>query len=350
MTFRATHGTAFRAPELYEQYLADQTSYLGELSIDPCINYGATNASANVKKNCAAAGLPPNFAGGEGYQGSGDALISQGGGSGLKPETSISNTVGLVFQPKWFGLNLKSAVTYYTFDIKNQITNFGSANILYQCYNSTDYPNDPFCKLFTRQAYDGAAAPGTTGGITTVNDNFVNVAEQIDQGLDWETTYVANLPRDFKLTIDSYLAWTFYTKTTLLGGLVNNYLGQVGQPAFNGNVNFKLEHGPWTLNYYLYMVGKSSDQDFVSNYDTNYNQTGETVYLNHIVPFYTTSDISVQRKFDTFTVTLGIKNLYDTPPPYYSAEGFQYRIGVVPLTSQYDLLGRSFFLTLDKKF
>ena len=345
LTFRATHGTAFRAPALYEQFLADQTSFLGQLSIDPCIHWATSGASLNVQHNCAAAGLPGNFVGGNT-----SAEIFQGGGSGLKPETSINSTVGVVFQPKWFGLNLKTAVTYYSFDIKNQITNFGSANILFQCYNSPNYPSNPFCNLFTRDPYNGAQPPGTTGGITTVNDNFVNVAEEIDQGLDWETTYVTNLPRDFKLTVEANLAWTFYTKTMLLGGLSNDFLGQVGQPVFNGNVNFKLDHGPWTVNYYLYMVGRSSDNDFVGSQDTNFYDTGETVNLNHVVPFYTTSDIAVQRKFDTFTMTVGIKNLYDTPPPYYSSEGFQNRIGVVPLSSQYDLVGRSFFLTLEKKF
>jgi len=345
LTFRGTHGTAFRAPELYEQYLADQSSFLGQLSIDPCINYGTTNISANVKKNCAAAGLPANYAGG-----GESAEILQGGGAGLKPETSINNTIGIVFQPKWFGLNLKAAVTYYDYDIKNQISNFGAANILYQCYNSNTYPNNPFCQLFTRTPYVAGSPAGTTGGITTVNDDFVNIAEEVDQGLDWETTYVANLPRDFKLTIDANMAWTFYTKTTLLNGLVNNYLGQVGQPAFNGNVNFRLDHGPWTFNYYLYMVGPQSDNDFVASQDTNYYDTGETVDLNHKVPFYTTSDISVQRRFDKFIVTAGVKNVYDTPPPYYSAEGFQYREGVVPLASQFDLVGRSFFVSLEKKF
>ena len=347
LTFRATHGTAFRAPALYEQYLADQTSFLNQISIDPCIRYATSGVSLNVQKNCASLGIPGNFLGGDT-----GAEIFQGGGSGLKPETSINSTVGFVLQPKWFGLNLKTAVTYYSYDIKNQITNFGSANILYQCYNSPNFPNDPFCKLFTRTPYvpPPAAPAGTTGGITTVNDDFVNVAEEIDQGLDWETTYVANLPRDFKLTIESNLAWTFYTKTMLLGGLSNDFLGQVGQPVFNGNVNFKLERGPWTIDYYLYMVGRSSDNDFVASQDTNFYQTGETVNLNHVAPFYTTSDVSVQRKFDKFVMTVGIKNLYDTPPPYYSFEGFQNRVGVVPVTSQYDYIGRAFFMTLEKTF
>mgnify|MGYP000712387472 CR=1 FL=1 len=42
--FRATQGTSFRTPALYELYLADQTSFIGQRFIDPCINWGDTSA------------------------------------------------------------------------------------------------------------------------------------------------------------------------------------------------------------------------------------------------------------------------------------------------------------------
>ena len=35
---RSTYGTSFRAPALYELYLNNQVSFLGQFSIDPCIN------------------------------------------------------------------------------------------------------------------------------------------------------------------------------------------------------------------------------------------------------------------------------------------------------------------------
>jgi len=342
LTLRGTDGTAFRAPALYEQFLANQTSFLNQISIDPCIQYGSSGASLNVQKNCAAQGIPANFAGG----GSG-AEIFAGGGSGLKPETSINQTAGIVFTPKWFGLNLKIAATYFAYDIKNQIQQFGAANILYQCYNSPSFPNSPFCSLFSR---DNDPTSSNYQGINTVNDDYVNVAEQYEQGMDLDIDYRTRLPKNFKLAVESHMSWSFYNNTILLNGQTNNYLGQVGQPGFEGNVNFRLDHGPWTVNYYIEMVGHSSDNPFISDINTNYYQSGETVLLNHVVPFYTTSDVSVRRKFDKFSVELGVKNLFDTPPPVYSAEGFQNRIGTVPLTSQYDLIGRSFFVTFKSHF
>ena len=43
LSFRATHGTSFRAPELYELYLANQTGFVGQLGNNPCINWGQSS-------------------------------------------------------------------------------------------------------------------------------------------------------------------------------------------------------------------------------------------------------------------------------------------------------------------
>jgi len=340
---RATQGTGFRAPALYELFLADQSSYLGQLSIDPCINYSISGVSANVQKNCASQGIPGNYAGN-----GGSAEILTGGGIGhLKAETSLSQTIGVVFQPKWFGINLKISADYYSFDIKNQIQEFGAANILYECYNAPNFPANPFCSLFTRDLTPGSP---NYQSITLVEDNYVNVAEQRDQGLDVIINYTQALPWDVKMSVDSRLSWTFYTTTDLLNGAVNNYLGQVGQPTFVGNLNFRFDKGPWTFNWFINMIGHSDDNKFVADVDNNYFGFGQSVYLNHVAPFYTVSNVSIRRKLNTWTFEAGMNNVFNTSPPLYSSEGFQDRIGQVPLTSQYDLIGRVFFVDIEKKF
>ena len=344
-TVRGSHSTGFRAPELYELFLADQISFLDQLTVDPCQGWATSGVSLNIQKNCASQGLPGNLTGGSG------ATIFTGGGGGrsgrLKAETSIADTIGFVLVPKWFGLDLRLSVEYYSTTIDNQIQNFGAFNIVNQCYNSPSFPGSPFCSLFTRDL-----TPGTSEyqHITDVQDNYVNVAKEMDQGLDVEVYYSTKLPKNVLLMVDSQLAWSFYTNTILLNGSTNNYLGQVGQPGFNGNINFRFDRGPWTFNYLLYMIGHSSDDPFVSNVDTNFRDTGQTVYLNHVVPFYTTSTISLRRKFDTFSIDVGVKNLFDKDPPTYSAEGFQSLLGTTPVTSQYDLVGRTFFIDFNEKF
>ena len=47
--FRATHGTSFRAPALFELYLADQTSFARQRNIDPCLNLDQRVADGSLR-------------------------------------------------------------------------------------------------------------------------------------------------------------------------------------------------------------------------------------------------------------------------------------------------------------
>ena len=61
LRLRAAKGTSFRAPALYELFLANQTSFSAQLSVDPCINW-AQSSNPLIQKNCAAAGIPGDYA------------------------------------------------------------------------------------------------------------------------------------------------------------------------------------------------------------------------------------------------------------------------------------------------
>jgi iron complex outermembrane receptor protein len=348
LAVRGTYGTAFRAPALFELFLADQTGFLNQIGLDPCINYATSGVSPIIQKNCAAQGIPGNYNGAT--AGTSSALIATGGGAGhLKAETSDAETIGIVLTPKLWGQTINVAVDYYDYDIDNQINQFGAANILDQCYEAADFPANPFCSLFTRNTTNPTAG---LDNITLVNNDFVNIAKEIDQGLDVDLHYATDLPDRYKLTIEGNLAWTFYTSTDLLGGTVNNFLGSIGNPTFDGNVDFKLDHGPWTFNYLLFMIGASSDNAFTPTTLTDFRGTGETVNSNYSVPFYTTSTISVRRKFDKFTIEAGVKNLFNQAPPNISvSDNIEFREGTVTqAVSQYDLIGRSFYFDIDAKF
>jgi iron complex outermembrane receptor protein len=349
--FRGTYGTAFRAPDLFELFLGNQVGFLNQFGTDPCVDYLTSGVSATVIKNCEApvalnggVGIPPSYNGGN----SESITVLSGGGAAfhLQPETARTETIGFVITPTMWGQSLNFALDYYTFDIKNEIAQFGAGNILFQCYNSTDFPNDPFCKLFNRFPANDPNFPG----VQTLNDDFVNIGREIDQGLDVSVSYTTPLPWETKLTVTSELDWTFFVRQTFLGLTLNNFpLGEVGQPHFVGNVDARFDHGPWTFNWYLNMVGPVSDYPFITDVFTDPSTGLTDVYAHASVPFYTTSNVSVQRRFDKFTVTLGVNNVFDQAPPVYSSTGFQNRFGVTPLATQYDLIGRAFFISLDAK-
>jgi iron complex outermembrane recepter protein len=346
--FRATYGTAFRAPDLFEEFLANQTGFFNQLGVDPCIEYGTSGVNATVQKNCASLGIPSTYNG----QGSGLTATSGGGGSALKPETDITDSVGVVFTPTVWGQRISLSVDYINADIENQITQFGVTNIADACFNSADFPNNAFCKLITR---NGSTASGSFSAfnIEDISNPFINISQEIQQQVDAVVRWQTDLPHDITLSMQGEFLWTLYNRITLNGTQVNEFLGQIGEPRFDGNYDWTFSRGPWSFNWLLYLVGRSSDQPFSNPNLMNFDGTGQNVVANYVASFYTNSDVSIRRKFDKFTVVFGVNNLFNAPPPAISIddENSPGREGVTPLAiSQYDVIGRSYYLQIDAKF
>ena len=95
---RGTVGTSFRAPDLFEQFLANQTGFSSFFN-DPCIDYGTNfDPGTNVYDNCASQGLAPDF----GTQGGPSVRSIVGGNPELEAETSDSWTAGFIYHARVF--------------------------------------------------------------------------------------------------------------------------------------------------------------------------------------------------------------------------------------------------------
>lgn len=330
-------GTSFRAPALYELYLANQSGFLSQVSIDPCVNY--ETKAAVIQQRCAAQGIPTGYAGG----GSSAEVTSGGNSQNLTPETSFAKTVGVVFQPRWFGIDFNAEVDYYENKIHNTITQFGANNILNECYSLPTYPNG-YCDLFTRDP--------VSHSILSVTNNYLNVGSVIDRGIDLTIRSSYKLPYGFNFRFDSQNSWTIQETTELLPGTVTDYNGTSGTPRYVGNLNFRVDQGPWTFNWFVSLVGPTSDSDLLSNLLPSYRGTGVPGYFVDRVSFYSISNISLRRTFGGgLTIEGGLLNAFDRTPPAQSLYDSQSsQSGNAVLASQYDYFGRAVFLQLDKKF
>lgn len=375
---RATDGTSFRAPALYELYLANQTGFLGQASIDPCILY-ETSSDAQLQANCAAAGVPLGYT----AAGSSSATIITGGGAGvLKAETSEAKTLGVIWTPDFIDLSV--AVDYFEITLNDEIRQFGASNIANQCYSSPNPATSAYCTLIVR---NGAVNPvGGAGAfaIQSIQNSYVNVAEQVNTGMDLTVRF----QHDFdlgKLTIDGQFTWQFQDDVTLLGasamedynGATFNYDG----PDFSGSINTRFDHGDWTFNWSIDILGKGSDTEVyggdtfrLSTYQTQCRRTTDNatglctallgtgplstnsasgtslapfVYYKQYTEFYATHDFSVRRKYNDWTITAGIQNAFDERPPAQSPG--QFRIGTAALNG-YDVIGRRAFFSMSKKW
>ncbi len=325
---RGTHGTSFRAPALYELYLADQTSFYS--GSDPCTRWGESS-NVRIRENCAAAGIPSDYGG---YTST--PQVTSGGGAGrLKAETSEASTLGLIWTPSYFNFNL--AVDYFEIEINDEVARFGAANILSSCYNSTNYPND-FCTLFTRDP--------VTNDILTIDNNYLNINTQLNRGIDLTTRYVHEFDIG-TLTFETQLTWQLQDVIQLLGGVPDDNNGLTTEPDFTGVANLRFDRGDWTGFWSIDMYGKASDTEYFGGdvfYSNVYNQN---VYYKQYTEFTAYHSGSVRKRFDGLTLQVGVQNVFDEPAPSQSTG--QFRVGTAALNF-YDLRGRRLFVDISKKW
>jgi len=336
---RATYGTSFRAPALYEQNLGGQTGFLGQGSIDPCIRWN-DSSDPDIVFNCGTNPLGPllplDYGGGT----AGSALIQTFGGANLKAEESKAYTLGVIWTPSFIDLSV--AVDYFNIEVIDEVTRFGAGNIVSQCYSRPTFPTNAYCSLFTR---------GTPSqGITYVNDSYTNIASQENKGIDLTYRYQHEFDLG-RLTLDGQFTWQLGDVTQLqVGGDSDDFNGTTfgyDGPDFSGQMSARFDVGDWTFNWATDLIGKGSDTEAFGGDVFGSQRYGTFVKYKQYTEFTAYHDISVRRKFDTWTVVGGITNLFDERAP--SASAGQFRLGNAALNG-YDLVGRSLFVNVSKKW
>ena len=336
LTLRATQGTSYRAPALYEQFLGATSGFLSQ-STDPCNNWDSpTNAGTVRGKNCQSEGLPAGFNATSGIQVNGVG----GREAGLKAETSENKSFGIIFQPElatgWGDL----AVAVDRFDIKvdNGVASIGGSSILSKCYDDPAFrAGGSFCRLVS------ARAAGTNALVIT--NGFINLATDVVNGIDITVRYTndvgtGRLRTNLSLTRFDETSNKLYATDPLLD---NN--GTITNPTWSGALNVNYTVKDWTYFYGLEFVGKTSTYAY-------YVEDAATSTYKLDTPDYFLHAASVQYK-DTvgkWSATLGVRNIADTKPPMISAQAGYNRVGNAPLYSGYDYMGRRIFLNVSKSF
>ena len=342
---RATKGTSYRAPGLYELYLGDLSSFVGQASIDPCINYGTSN-NDNIRKNCAAVGIGPDFPGGT----SSATVFSQGGAGVVKPESSKAFTAGIVLTPTVWPISV--ALDYFNYQVNNEIAQLTAGTILGGCYGADVFPND-FCNLFVRNPSTHPTAPNK---IESVFQKYVNVNQQQVRGYDLLTRF----DKDFsfgKLEVEGQATYVmedfeeFFSSSAASGFTSTNRNGAIGRPKLTANLRTALKRGDWSYTWFMNYVDQTQALTLSETLPPGSTYNGYVGAHRDIVAedrLYHT--VSVRYNQPKWSVLFGVQNLLDAKPPTISS-GVATRYGNVPaFATQYDLLGRSFFTRMDFKF
>ncbi|HEX8534615.1 MAG TPA: TonB-dependent receptor [Allosphingosinicella sp.] len=358
LRFRGSYGTSFRSPALFEQFLANQTGFQGQAAIDPCIRYAERVAngalSPQIGQRCQALGIAGDYSG----AGTSSAVVSTGGGVGvLDPETSSARNVSIILNPRqglWNGMRFSVAVDYFDIKVKGQVTTLGAGNILFTCFNSTNYPNDPTCSLFTRDTTPGSSR---FGEIISVSNPFLNINSQRNRGIDLTARVTQDLGRHGTLSMLAQTTWQIEDRFELFAGAVADDNGESSDPIFVGDLKTTYTNGPVSVFYGLNVIGGTSDEQDLRDTRggeiclTSALRGGLVCPVYKLKPqFYHSASVTIDIA-KRFSMTMGVNNiLNNTPPRVSGAFSPISSLGQVPVFgTQYDLIGRRAFVSFRAK-
>lgn len=347
LRIRGNYGTSFRAPNLYEQFVANQSGFA--TTGDPCQSFAQTQApTSNLYKNCladlttalGAGNIPADFI----ATGGGPEIFTSGGGAALKAETSTSWGGGFVVQPKF--ANIQFAADYFNTTVSGEVSQLGAATILDRCYESTEFRNgNVYCSFIGQRET-------VQGNLTTIQNAYLNIAEQKVSGIDFDFRYQVDFGavknvlaiKATRVLHQYYQPFAEVPSQDYNGTLGNQ--GTAGGPKWVGNVDYRLATGPYVFRYAVSYVGPMS-QDATQQPLIN----GVKAVSKEYTGKYFKQDISLQidiRKLGQFTI--GVNNLFDRKPETISSTDGLPRIGNYFNYSGYDFYGRTVFVEITRKF
>jgi iron complex outermembrane receptor protein len=360
----ASYGTSFRAPNLREQFLADQLQGVSGYS-DPCMvpqdaNIGgvydpaADNRPQVVHDNCIQNGADPTALGLIGVI---SIPVTVGGNSEqLLPETSTNYTYSLKWNPDWdTDYKVNFALTFFDIEIENTIRSIDGAIIMARCYNDAPNLSSPFCARINRNTDNIPEVNVVTG----IDASFLNVGLETSKGFDINFDYSIIFTNVFSETLtmewsNQYTQMTEREVTIFTDEAPEDLLADFGNAKHRlvSTVNFGLG------NFDLLFVGRylsgthADDTTSTTRLCDRFIESTDLVLPDGSRPnvqpicqaggaFYL--DTSLTWKQDNFRVTAGINNVLDKKTPRVSWDAGSNRANMVT-SSGYDLFGQTLFL------
>jgi outer membrane receptor protein involved in Fe transport len=331
--FRGNKTHSIRAPAVTELFLPSSTNF--EFANDPCDArfVGQGSAPQTRAANCAAEGIPPNFVS---QVVSATAQGTTSGNQNLTSETADSKTFGFVLRPRFIP-HFNLSVDYIEINLTNAIEQFNLQDIMEACYDSPNYPSDPNCSNFTRNA---------AHQVTTFHDGYLNAGLLEFQGITSAADWSVRLPGRLG-GLELRVAWlnTRKLQQTIGTAVPNNILGDLettfAAPHDKGTIDVNYHNGP----FQWYWQGQYTGPFNFNNQNTPTSQ--DILGVSHwwLVNTTLTYDFT-----QAFQMRLIVNNVGDKEPPYPALAGIGGNFASP--TSLYfpGILGRSYLLAASYHF
>jgi iron complex outermembrane receptor protein len=127
------------------------------------------------------------------------------------------------------------------------------------------------------------------------------------------------------------------------------YISRTGFPKHVGNLNATLRMDDWRFTWNAQIIGKTDPKKFLTKPTVTYRGVEYDMVSRTPTAIYHSISASVDM-MENLDVTFGFANLFDKAPPKVTTGVTSYRQGTSVMQSQYDPLGRRFFVNLTYSF
>ena len=238
---RGVFTHAIRDPAITELFLPSSGTLNG--ITDPC---DAGNVSAGPAPdvrlaNCTKALAAVGAAAPQSFHSTTETISvagTQSGNPALTNEVADSWSVGFVYQPR-LNPHFRFAVDWSNISLKKGIQSLDINSILESCYDSSNYPENPACSLFSRLTATQAGSPRIAGDIAAgYQQSYINTATLNFDGLISVVQYQTSLGRLGTLDLSATLFYIHrYDSVAFSGQPVTHEAGTIGLPRYDAQLN-----------------------------------------------------------------------------------------------------------------
>ena len=342
---RGSYQQAIRAASVYELYLPQLPTFSDfsffEDGVEPCDATSAARSGADaarVEALCIEQGVPaalmPDFS-------DADELMSgvNGGNPDLGPEEAVTSTLGVVWTSRYSHAlvsNLQVSLDWYRIEITDKIWQMFPDQYVQYCYDARynpDFsPSNQWCALFGRDP--------ATGEIEDIRDINWNAFDWETSGLDLQVDWRFDLGPG-QVGVNWFVSWLDrWTESVVDSSASTEYSGTIaGYPGSS--------QPEWKSNLHLSYAWR----DLTLGAGWRYIDAMTVVFHPEFqVPSVDYFSLDASYEFSSgplegLSFALGVENLTDEDPPILASAP---QANTDP--SQYDVFGRSYFVSLRYSF
>jgi iron complex outermembrane receptor protein len=299
--FRGSWGQGFRAPSIGELFGA--ASRFDQVVTDPCSDFLHTSASAAVRANCIAHGVP---AAGTYVQLNSQLPVITSGNTTLKPETSESWNYSAVWAPRalreasWAS-NGSIEVAYSQITLDNAIQALNGQTLLDRCANTGDALS---CATITRTA---------SGTVSAITNPLINIGGIKTRAIDLNINWSSPAWSFGKFSLASYTTFLleFSELQPTSSGLTS--ISREGTERGSPDQAYPKTKSNLSLDWANGRFGATATARYISGVreTDDPNRLGARTYVD--AQFRWTPGLFGMG--DDFRVAVGVNNLFDKDPP-----------------------------------